>query len=103
MAKRLTNSTTADSAAYLRLGKLVDTFGNRLSGSASLEASIGWALREMQADGLQHVRGEPVMVPHLGRGGQCADLVKPPAMPLKLVGLGWSPGTSQARRTPSLL
>ena len=44
---------TADSAAYRRLGRLVDTFGHRLSGSASLEATIDWILDLMKADGLR--------------------------------------------------
>src|SRR2546430_303554 len=103
IADSLIHAATADSAAYLRLGKLVDTFGNRLSGSASLEAAIGWVLREMQADGLQHVRGEPVMVPHWVRGAESADLVKPRAMPLKLLGLGGSVGTSKAGITAPVL
>src|SRR3982751_6594457 len=76
IADSLIHAATADSAAYLRLGLLVDTFGHRLSGSASLEAAIGWVLREMQTDGLQNVRGEPVMVPHWVRGTESAALVK---------------------------
>jgi carboxypeptidase Q len=103
IADSLIHAATADSAAYLRLGKLVDTFGHRLSGSASLEAAIGWVLREMQADGLQNVRGEPVMVPHWVRGAESADLVKPRAMPLRLLGLGGSVGTPKAGITAPVL
>jgi carboxypeptidase Q len=103
IADSLIHAATADSAAYLRLGRLVDTFGYRLSGSASLEAAIGWVLREMQADGLQNVRGEPVMVPHWVRGAESADLVKPRATPLKMLGLGGSVGTPKAGITASVL
>ena len=35
-ADSLIRAATGDSAAYARLGTLVDTFGHRLSGSASL-------------------------------------------------------------------
>ncbi|MFL5496634.1 MAG: M28 family metallopeptidase [Gemmatimonadales bacterium] len=103
VADSLIHAATTDSAAYLRLGKLVDTFGHRLSGSASLEAAIGWVLREMQADGLQNVRGEPVMVPHWVRGAESAELVRPRAMPLKMLGLGGSVGTPKAGITAPVL
>ena len=51
VADSLIGAATRDSAAYQRLGKLVDTFGHRFSGSASLEAAIDWVLNEMKADG----------------------------------------------------
>ena len=53
VADSLIRAATADSAAYRRLGRLVDTFGHRLSGSASLEAAIDWILDQMKADGLR--------------------------------------------------
>ena len=40
----------------------------RISGSASLEAAIDWILDLMKSDGLENVRGEPVMVPRWVRG-----------------------------------
>ena len=73
----------ADSAAYERLALLVDTFGHRFSGSASLEAAIDWILAEMKRDGLENVRGEPVMVPHWVRGAESAELVSPRRQPLR--------------------
>jgi carboxypeptidase Q len=72
-ADSLIRAATADSAAYRRLGRLVDTFGHRLSGSASLEAAIDWILDLMKSDGLENVRGEPVMVPRWVRGAESAD------------------------------
>jgi hypothetical protein len=42
IADSLIRAATRDSAAYARLGSLVDGFGHRLSGSASLEAAIDW-------------------------------------------------------------
>ena len=77
VADSLVRAATGDSAAYRRLGRLVDTFGPRLSDSASLEAAIDWVLDLMKADGLERVRGEPVMVPHWVRGAESAELVKP--------------------------
>jgi carboxypeptidase Q len=89
-ADSLIAAATRDSAAHIRLGNLVDTFGPRLSGSASLESAIDWVLKEMKADGLQNVRGERVMVPHWVRGSESADLVKPRAARLHMLGLGGS-------------
>ena len=93
VADRLIDAALADSAAYARLAELVDRFGHRLSGSASLERAIDWILLEMQRDGLEHTRGERVMVPHWVRGEESAELVSPRAMKLPMLGLGGSIGT----------
>jgi len=102
-ADSLIRGATSDSAAYRRLGLMVDTFGNRLSGSASLEATIDWVLDLMRADGLENVRGEPVMVPHWVRGIESAELVKPRAGKLVMLGLGGSVGTPKAGITAPVL
>ena len=95
-ADSLIRAAIADSSAYRRLGRLVDTFGPRLSGTASLEAAIDWILDLMKADGLENVRGEPVMVPRWVRGAESAELVKPRAAKLAMMGLGGSVATPKA-------
>jgi carboxypeptidase Q len=102
-ADSLIRAATADSAAYRRLGRLVDTFGPRISGSASLEAAIDWILDLMKSDGLENVRGEPVMVPHWVRGAESADLVKPRAARLAMLGLGGSVATPKGGITAPVL
>jgi carboxypeptidase Q len=102
-ADSLIRAATRDSAAYQRLGKLVDTFGPRFSGSASLEAAIDWVLGEMKADGLENVRGEPVMVPHWVRGTESVELVKPRRATLQMLGLGGSVGTPSRGITAPVL
>jgi carboxypeptidase Q len=102
-ADSLIRAATADSSAYRRLGRLVDTFGPRLSGTASLEAAIDWILDAMKADGLENVRGEPVMVPRWVRGAESAELVKPRAARLAMLGLGGSVGTPKAGITARVL
>lgn len=92
-ADSLIRAATRDSAAYIRLGNLVDGFGHRFSGSASLEAAIDWILAQMKRDGLENVRGERVMVPHWVRGMESAELVQPRRAPLRMLGLGGSVGT----------
>jgi len=93
VADRLIGAATADSAAWLRLAELTDRFGNRLSGSESLERALDWVLDQMRADGLENVHGEPAMVPHWVRGGESLDLVEPRAARLPMLGLGGSIGT----------
>ncbi len=47
----------------------------------------------MQRDGLDNVRGEPVMVPRWVRGAESAELVEPRRRALPMSGLGGSVGT----------
>ena len=92
-----------DSAAYTRLGTLVDTYGPRLSGSTALESAIDWILDEMKSDGLENVRGERVMVPHWVRGAESAELVKPRKTRLAMLGLGGSVATPSKGITAQVL
>ena len=102
-ATRLLMAALSDSSAYNRLARLTDTFGHRLSGSASLEAAIDWILSEMKRDGLENVRGEKVMVPHWIRGEESAMLVSPRPYRLHMLGLGRSIGTSPGGITAPVL
>ena len=92
-ADRLIDAALADSAAWTKLARLTDGFGPRLSGSRALEDAIDWILAEMKREGLENVRGEPVMVPHWVRGEESAALVRPRRQRLGMLGLGNSVGT----------
>jgi carboxypeptidase Q len=83
----------ADSSAYERLAYLGDTFGHRLSGSQALEDALDWIIDEMNADGLENVRTQPVMVPHWIRGEESATMTYPREEALPMLGLGGSVGT----------
>jgi carboxypeptidase Q len=102
-ADSLIRAATRDSAAYDRLGRLVDRFGHRQAGSQNLEAAIDWILGEMRKDGLQNVRGEPVTVTHWVRGEESAVLVRPRRDTLTLLGLGGSVATPKAGITAPVL
>jgi carboxypeptidase Q len=102
-ADSLIGAATRDSAAYARIGVLVDRFGHRLSGSPSLEAAIDWILAEMKKDGLQNVRGEPVSVTNWQRGQESAEMVRPRRQRLAMLGLGGSVGTPPAGITAPVL
>ncbi|HKJ91642.1 MAG TPA: M28 family metallopeptidase [Longimicrobiales bacterium] len=93
VADRLIDAAVANQHAYERLGELVDRFGPRLSGSQSLEKAMDWARAQMEQDGLENVRSEPVMVPHWVRGEESAALVQPWRKDLAMMGLGGSVGT----------
>jgi len=103
VADSLVAAALSDSTGYRRLEQLVDTFGNRPSGSAQLEGAIDWVLAHMKSDGLANVRGERVMVPHWVRGAESAELIKPRGLPLHLLGLGGSIGTPAAGVTAPVL
>jgi len=93
IAERLVAASRSSDFAWDRLAELTDTYGPRLSGSENLEQAIDWAVRTMQADGLERVRKEPVMVPKWVRGHESLDLIQPVRQPLPLLGLGNSVGT----------
>jgi carboxypeptidase Q len=102
-AGRLIQAALKDSAAYNRVAQLTDRFGPRFSGTAQLEQAIDWILAEMRRDGLQNVRGEPVMVPHWVRGEESAELLSPRPARLHLLGLGGSVGTPAEGITADVL
>jgi carboxypeptidase Q len=103
VADRIIATALADSAAYTRLGELVDTFGHRFSGSESLERAIDWIIAEMQKDGLANVRGEPVPVPVWVRGAESAELLEPRPLRLPMLGLGGSIATPPEGITAEVL
>src|SRR5262245_27408820 len=76
-AARIISRALKDSAAWNRIATLTETFGHRFSGSESLERAINWTLAEMNKDGLDGVRGEPVMVPRWVRGTESIELMSP--------------------------
>ncbi len=100
---RLIDAAVQDTFAYQRLGELVDGFGNRLTGSESLERALDWALAQMKQDGLQNVRGEEAIAPHWVRGAESAELVQPRASRLPMLGLGRSVGTPAGGITAEVL
>lgn len=95
-AERIIQAALADSAAYDRTAFMGDTFGHRFSGSQSLEDAIDWILDEMRSDGLESVRGQPVMVPVWVRGAESVLMTHPRVEPLAMLGLGGSVGTTEA-------
>lgn len=92
-ARKLAALAGDDTRAWDRLAYVSDTFGHRLSGSASLEKTIDWSLEIMREDGLSNVRREKVMVPHWVRGKESAQILGPTARELPVLGLGMTVGT----------
>ena len=92
-AARLVGEAMSSPFAWERLALIGDTFGNRLSGSQSLEDAIQWAVREMKKDGLDNVHTEPVKVPHWVRGQESIEITAPRQYPMVMLGLGNSVGT----------
>jgi carboxypeptidase Q len=92
-AARLVGEAVSSTFAWQRLAVLTDTIGNRLSGSASLDRAIAWAMDEMKRDGLENVHSERAMVPHWVRGGESAEVVEPAHHRIAMLGLGNSVGT----------
>lgn len=92
-AARIIEAALESDHAWLRLSQLCDGIGHRLSGSPGLERATRWAAEAMREDGLDHVRLQPVMVPHWVRGQERAEMVVPGPQRLVMLGLGRSVGT----------
>ncbi len=103
VADRIIDAAVNDSAAWVKLARIADTYGNRLAGSAALEAALDDIARTMQAEGLENVHTEPVLVPHWVRGEESAELVEPRAQRLPMLGLGGSVGTPRGGITAPVL
>lgn len=102
-ADRIIDAALKDSAAWNRIAELTDTFGHRLSGSDALEKAIDWTLARMREDGLENVRGEPVMVPQWVRGAESVELITPRRKSMTMLGLGGSVATPAGGITAPVL
>jgi carboxypeptidase Q len=102
-AEKLVGAALSSDHAWLRLSELCDGIGHRLSGSKALERAVVWAADAMRADGLDHVRLQPVMVPHWERGEERAVIVEPGPHELSMLGLGRSIGTPRGGITADVV
>jgi len=103
VADRIIAAALPDSAAWVKLARITDTYGNRLAGSEALERALDDILRTMQQEGLENAHAEPVMVPHWVRGEESAELVEPRRQALPMLGLGGSVGTPRGGITAEVL
>lgn len=92
-ADEITSAAKGRRKAYDWLVTLTDSFGHRLSGSASLERAIDFSVDSMKKAGLANPRREKVMVPHWVRGKESARVIAPAARELTMLGLGGTVGT----------
>jgi carboxypeptidase Q len=93
IAQRIITEAQSNDFTWQRLAELTDTFGNRISGSQTLEQAIDWAVESMKKDGFENVHKEPVMVPKWVRGAESLELVTPVKQRLVMLGLGNAVGT----------
>lgn len=75
------------------LADLTDRFGNRMTGSDSLENAIDYVVQKMKEGGLENVHNENATAPCWKRGFESAQLLSPHKQNLKMLGLGSTIGT----------
>lgn len=93
IAEKIYKYAHKDSTAWDRMAYLCDNYGHRISGSDDLEKAIGWIYQEMQKDGFENVKKEPVMVPTWLRGkGECI-MTSPWEYTIPVLALGSSVST----------
>lgn len=92
---QLIGAALADREGWQKLRYLTTQIGHRLSGSVQLEKAVAWVHQQMQQEGLENVRLQPVKVPHWVRGAESARLTAPYSKDLPMLGLGRSVGTAK--------
>lgn len=103
VADRIINYALKDSTSFEKLAYMCDAFGNRLSGSDSLNKAILWLEQEMIRSKLENVRLEEVMVPHWVRGKEYCNLIEPYKRELRMLSLGGSIKTPREGITAPVL
>jgi carboxypeptidase Q len=93
IAGEIIRRTMESNDSWRKMEELCDGIGHRLSGSPSLERAVAWAAETLRQDGQEHVRAEPVQVPHWVRGEESLVMVAPREEPIAMIGLGGSVGT----------
>lgn len=93
VAARLMGQAQLSDEAWEELVELADDIGARPAGSPQLQAAVEWGVAQMQEDGLDEVRAEPVTVPVWERGHTTVRITHPVQVELGVLTLGRSPGT----------
>ena len=96
LALRVSRTALQENTAYSILTDLCTRIGARIAGSAHAAAAVEWAKNTMNGFGFQHVRLQPVKVPHWIRGTETGTYSVDGKMDiaLHLCALGGSVGTS---------
>ncbi|KYQ99779.1 peptidase M28 domain-containing protein [Tieghemostelium lacteum] len=87
-------ATSQLTGAYGRLTQMCTQFGNRLSGSQSLENAITWLQGQMIKDGFENVQTQQVSVTNWKRGNEWASMQAPYFKKMNILGLGGSISTN---------
>lgn len=95
IAKKIYDYAHKDSSAWDKLAYMCDTYGNRISGSENLEKAIDWIHSEMQKDGFENVKKEPVMVPKWVRGHEECTMTAPWVYNIPMLSIGQSVPTAK--------
>lgn len=92
-ASTLRDQALKDDVAYRFVEQLTTEVGHRFAGSEGDRRSVEWAVRKLEALGLDNVRAEPVEVPRWVRGHARGTIVAPFPQDVELIALGGSVGT----------
>ena len=93
IATRIIDAARANTGVIEITQYLSDWIGPRLAGSEQEQKAIQWTAERMRADGLSHIRLQPVMVPRWVRGVETGELLSPSNQRLPLTALGGSVAT----------
>ncbi len=86
------------------LRRLTDEIGGRMTGSPAMSRAIAWAIAAFRQAGVDDVRAEKYTIPvSWSEGATRLDVLVENPFPVRLVSVGWSPGTPAAGIEANLL
>jgi Iap family predicted aminopeptidase len=104
VAPDMIKSALGDSPLEQNLRYLTDVIGGRMTGSAAADHAVDWAVQAFRFAGVDEVHTEKFTVPvKWSEGATRLDVLSPDPFPVRLVSIGWSPGTPEGGVTADVV
>ena len=104
VAPDMIKSALGDSPLEQNLRYLTDVIGGRMTGSAAADHAVDWAVQAFRFASVDEVHTEKFTVPvKWSEGATRLDVLSPDPFPVRLVSIGWSPGTPEGGVTADVV
>jgi carboxypeptidase Q len=96
LAPAMIQSALGPSPLEENLRYLSDTIGGRVTGSPAADRAVGWAVEALHHAGVDEIHTEKFAIPvSWSEGNSHIEILSPEPFPVRMVSIGWSPGTPE--------